>query len=852
MLNTENFNVEVVRLVTAVNPFAPNGYGSNRSGNNKVGGEPNGLSYKGHGRTEKYPLNLNIAYVTGHERGHANHNRLSALARNEQVEQDVSYKITLTQKGPVAEGVTKLTKTKPLVAQNSALPNQRISGKGVHDFSRNLMDASFNELLLRNELSRLKRESSFPNQLHSPNVKEGSNVKQLPDKTYIGEKQNELKQKSGDNGKYAKIKKLEEQVQKIELSKGNELKDSNLEKANAITGEGEKNINKEDHIDLTRKGEMALQSHISSSTGIPSIGAIGYGSSFKFQGLANSIGRYNNVSIVSGQQSIDSDRLRAVSKFWSHLKTSLTSLREKTSQLTNFSNYSVNNVTSSNSSFVEVSTNPNAKAGQHTIVSSQLASFHVLESDQVVDENTALGLSGTFKVNESKITVTSTDTLINIRDKINYGEDSNKDGKLSGAEDYNGNGLIDTYVVGKENSRIYIREDSNNDGVLSSKEDVNGNNVLDGGTKEHNIVATIYDKRLVLNYRGNDSRHNVIVSGDSDGQSVLESLGFIERRLAKELDQQSYSNESAAFRYVNKNETKAQDSILTVDNKQYTRYNNEVTDVISNATIKLKEVSNVEQTIKVKDTAEKALNLVKDFVDGYNEVMNFLNSSMDNSGGSLALLRGNSSAAYVRQSLLGSVTGGNTPDNIVIEKLREIGLPVNVNSKEKVNTLVAQNISDKLEKAGANGFQPGATVVGISAGALTPVGSNSSFEALKAVNIGSASDGKIVFDKNELQKALLNNPGDIFNFFTDSQLGPATLVNDTLDVLLNKDNGTIANEENLLNQMLVRDPAANAPNEPDLGGFNQRQQNRFARNILSFFQGQSIYGTISNVITVTA
>ena len=84
-------------------------------------------------------------------------------------------------------------------------------------------------------------------------------------------------------------------------------------------------------------------------------------------------------------------------------------------------------------------------------------------------------MSGSDLVNGFKIAVLSSDSIIDIKDKIYFGEDVNKIGILDLGEDINENGVAD--ILGVPNSEsgvgVFITEDINGNGVLDGTEDAN-------------------------------------------------------------------------------------------------------------------------------------------------------------------------------------------------------------------------------------------------------------------------------------------------------------------------------------------------------------------------------------------
>ncbi|MZH02947.1 MAG: hypothetical protein F3745_06020, partial [Nitrospinae bacterium] len=224
---------------------------------------------------------------------------------------------------------------------------------------------------------------------------------------------------------------------------------------------------------------------------------------------------------------------------------------------------------SSRSELVQASAGKDAPQDSFRITPVRLSQAAILTSIEQTTPLGALGLTGSFFINGTKITVESTDSLFEIKNKINFGEDHNRNGVLDKTEDVNNNGILDTVSFG--NARfglpsvviedldgdsiidpgedlngngtldiiptgttqsgnaefvpaIFITEDLDGDGEIDLGEDVNDNNNLDGGTAETKVRALIKDNRLVL--VGLAGGRTCIDLRDDD--NVLLELGFFE------------------------------------------------------------------------------------------------------------------------------------------------------------------------------------------------------------------------------------------------------------------------------------------------------------------------------------
>ena len=199
-----------------------------------------------------------------------------------------------------------------------------------------------------------------------------------------------------------------------------------------------------------------------------------------------------------------------------NLQIRLQTLQDKVEELRLGNAFNLLSARSSNSAALRASADSTAKETRFDVAIDAVATRSVLASS--VQGTGALGLTGNFRINGVEIAVLNTDTLADIRDKINRGEDVNGNGALDEAEDVNGNGVIETHQVSgsQHGPGIFIIEDQ--------AEDVNGNLRLDGGTRDHRVTATLQGNHLLLT--GPTGGNSSIVLSDPD--SVLFNLGFFE------------------------------------------------------------------------------------------------------------------------------------------------------------------------------------------------------------------------------------------------------------------------------------------------------------------------------------
>ncbi|OPX88174.1 MAG: Flagellar hook-associated protein 2 [Pelotomaculum sp. PtaB.Bin104] len=127
------------------------------------------------------------------------------------------------------------------------------------------------------------------------------------------------------------------------------------------------------------------------------------------------------------------DLLEATQSAWKDVNTRLTNLRSTVTALKMSATFNSKTATSSDEKVLTASANTAAAAGSYQIKVNKLASYHRYASSSAATitnnssamSSTALGLTGSFtfksagSTNTGSVTVTATDTLNSIRDKIN-------------------------------------------------------------------------------------------------------------------------------------------------------------------------------------------------------------------------------------------------------------------------------------------------------------------------------------------------------------------------------------------------------------------------------------------------
>lgn len=136
---------------------------------------------------------------------------------------------------------------------------------------------------------------------------------------------------------------------------------------------------------------------------------------------------------------------------------------------------------------------------------------------------------------------------------------------------------------------------------------------INAQTKESGIRASIVDNRLILTDTKMGVRDITIESN-----STTKALGFLENPVDK--DGEPYSQL-----------TKGQIAIFTIDGLEIERNTNRISDAIEGMafTLTSKHADGESELISVTNNTQKGVDAVKEFVDQYNSIMNFIQTQTD-------------------------------------------------------------------------------------------------------------------------------------------------------------------------------------------------------------------------------
>ena len=452
----------------------------------------------------------------------------------------------------------------------------------------------------------------------------------------------------------------------------------------------------------------------------------------------------------------------------------LQALLDKIEELRLGNAFNLLNAKSSDTNALTVSADSSAEEASFEVTINAVASRSVLASD--VQATGALGLTGSFRINGVEITVVATDTLADIKDKINRGEDVNGNGVLDEAEDVNGNGIIETIQVSgsQYGPGIFIIEDQNGNGVLDPAEDVNGNERLDGGTQDHQVTATIQDNRLLLTSQTGEN--SAITLSDDDG--VLFALGFFELDADGKLIQNEVQLNTSGINLV----VSGNDAEITIDDETFTSAGNVFTDIFAGITLEVRGGTGQTVRVTVETDAGPAVNQIQSLFLRLNDAMTALNDAL----AFAKTFAGDFELQSVREELT-----ENSQTGIRANESRDAG-------REAVDP--ANNLPPSLGLNSLNIGKFSTTELGITQtvlairdglGALFLNRGSELFKKLSSVGIKTESDDTIRVNVPALTLALESQPDAVLELFNDAETGILPRLQTQLESLLNEDLGRL-------------------------------------------------------------
>lgn len=502
------------------------------------------------------------------------------------------------------------------------------------------------------------------------------------------------------------------------------------------------------------------------------------GSAYRAQQLIADIERKKPAPgvILEKLRKGDDRSLDGQDSFFMHLRDRLGALSEKVSALEREEAFNPNAARSSHSEIVGAEPSIHAGENSYSVTVQRLAVAHQVASDESADTHAALGLSGSFMINGYTVSVETGDSLADLRDKINNGEDANEDGAVTTQnEDLNGNGRLDTYYKpgvyiggGRWLPGFYYNEDVDGDGVMDAAEDADGDKFLTGGSENIKAEARLEDDRLVIkSLDGADKRLRI---EDPDG--ILKSLGFYktddygEKHLKTAIDSDYHEDPVTAK--------------LTVDGERIENADNIVEDAIEGVALSLKKTTSHAVTITVYRDPSAAAAGVVSFASAYNGAISLIN--YENIGHSPIQENVRTQDLAVDLALAANRRVESIPSPP--RSLKDLGLPPAGPVPHGVDIATLETIKEGLARTNGQA-RPLREEPGVMA-------------RLDRLGIQSAEDFTLEVDITKLKESLAEDPGAAGEVFNKEPDGVLKRLENTLGRALDEKKGMIAFQRELI------------------------------------------------------
>ena len=462
------------------------------------------------------------------------------------------------------------------------------------------------------------------------------------------------------------------------------------------------------------------------------------------------------------------------------LSTSLKNLKKNVTSLIADDALNPKRASSTRSQLVQAKVGKDAPLNSFRVTPLRLSQAAILSSDEQSAPLTALGLTGSFYINGTKIVVEAKDSLFELKNKINFGEDHNRNGDLDKTEDLNNNGMLDVIQIESSEfvSGVFISEDFDGDGVIDLGEDVNDNGRLDGGVDESKVLALIQDNRLILvSMAGGRTQIDLL-----DNDEVLLGLGFFELNskgfpIQKEFQ---FDEDAPGVNLVKQPQT----TKIEINGKPVSSDNNVFSGVIEDTELIIKKVSEKTAQINVSIDVTTFYSQIRALLEQFNNSISIIND------------------------LLG--VSRTFKQDVDIQNLRN---DLTFKPQERVRQLEQPNKNiDALRGRPGNPFANGVTVINTEkknlhevavtsavhsakSGIIRPFENDSLLRRLNSIGIRTLIDNTFKLDEKEFRRGLNSNTTEIFDLFTNPETGILSTLAGTLEVVLRDDFGDLAIEE---------------------------------------------------------
>jgi flagellar capping protein FliD len=462
------------------------------------------------------------------------------------------------------------------------------------------------------------------------------------------------------------------------------------------------------------------------------------------------------------------------------LSVSLKSLRQTVARLLADDTLNLKRASSTRSQLVQADAGQDAPVSSFRVTPVRLSQAAILSSDEQSTPLTALGLTGSFSINGTKIEVEARDSLFELKNKINFGEDQNHNGVLDKTEDVNNNGTLD--VIQTRSSEfvpgVFIIEDFDGDGLMDRGEDANHNGQLDGGVDESQVLALIQDNRLLLlSMAGGSAQIDLL-----DNDKVLLGLGFFELNskgfpVQKEFQ---FDEDAPGVNLIKQPQT----AKIEINGQPVPSDSNVFSGVIEDTELIIKKAADKTAQVNVSIDAVTFLSQIRILFEQFNNSISKINSLLG------------VSRTFKRDVDIQGIRNDLTfrPQ----ERVRQLEQP-------------KKNI-DKLRGRRGNPFATGVTVINTKknnlqevaitsvansakTGITQPFQNDGLLRRLGSIGIRTLVDNTFKLDEKEFNRGINANTTKVFDLFTNPKTGILPTLAETLEVILRDQLGELAIEE---------------------------------------------------------
>jgi len=491
----------------------------------------------------------------------------------------------------------------------------------------------------------------------------------------------------------------------------------------------------------------------------------------------------------------------------SSLRASLQTLRTIVNIFRNNGAFNLNAADSSRKDLVKIQAGKTSPTGRFTVAPTRKMVSSTLASDKQSTPIEAIGLSGNFYVNGFKISAEATDSIFELRDKINRGEDTNNNGKLDGVEDINNNGTLDviSFSASEFGGGLYLTEDRNGNGELDPDEDTIDNDRLDGGTIESGVRASVVNNRLVLSSLAGGSTKIDL----RDDDNILLQLGFFELNLKGLPIQKEFQFDAdqllVKFPSINLN-VSPRPALVEVDRsfaepETIESDFNEFTNISEDVIITALEASARKSNIQVFFDATNAIDQIKTFFNQFNDSLRQVNDVLSQSK--------EFSKDKEIQNMRNDLTIQPQEKTRIIEKRNEEIDIFRVNSENLQE--IGFGVVDAKKKT-VQELSTSMALADILDGSTAPFLNTTKDVAtrLNSAGIRTSNDNTFVVDEPRLKKALEVNAEETLKIFTDEEGGILPLLSKQLENLLRENLGDL---DQKINQVVMQTKTPSLPLE---------------------------------------